>query len=103
MALLKNEIPILEYDLQDKAVLEPDHEKLNMKLPKKCVFAFLGEAIDKCAAEYRGKIVGEFVSITKNYPVYLINYKNEEVCLMQAPVGASASVQILDWLISFTP
>ena len=42
MALIKHEIPILEYDNDPQAVLMPTHEKLNLKLPKKAVFAFLG-------------------------------------------------------------
>ncbi len=42
MSIIKNETPILEFDTEQTAVISPIHEKLNMKLPKKCVFAFLG-------------------------------------------------------------
>ena len=47
MSIIKNEIPILEFDTEQVAVINPTHEKLDLKLPKKCVFAFLGEYIDK--------------------------------------------------------
>lgn len=49
MSIVKNEIPILEYDTDTRAVIMPDHEHLAMKLPEKAVFAFLGGAVDKYA------------------------------------------------------
>ena len=62
MSIIKNEIPILEFDTEQTAVINPTHEKLDLKLPKKCVFAFLGEyiteyaskaeAVKKCRAEH---------------------------------------------------
>ena len=49
MSIIKNEIPILEFDTEQTAVISPVHENLNLVLPKKCVFAFLGEYIDEYA------------------------------------------------------
>ena len=49
MAIIKNEIPILEFDTEQTAVLNPTHENLGLNLPKKCVFAFLGAYIDEYA------------------------------------------------------
>ncbi len=99
--IIKNEIPILEFDADTGAVLAPDHEKLPIKLPKKAVFAFLSEEIDKYAERVGAKAVAYFESATKNYPIYITEYKGESICLCQAPVGASASVQIMDWLIAY--
>ena len=47
MAIVKNEIPILEFDTEQTALINPAHEKFDLKLPKKCVFAFLGEYISE--------------------------------------------------------
>lgn len=101
MSILKNEIPILEFDTEKSAVIDPDHEGLDLKLPKKCVFAFLGEYIDVFARETDSRKVSEFVSATKYYPIYVTTYKGEEVTLCQAPVGAAPAAQILDWLIGY--
>lgn len=101
MSIHKNDIPILEYDDSPISVLIPDHEKLDLHLPAKAVFAFLYDTVEHYAQENGGKVVGEFVSATKAYPVYVIHYNGENVCLMQAPVGAAAAVQILDWLIGY--
>lgn len=38
--ILKNEIPILEFDTDTTAVIMPDHEELGLNLPEKAVFAF---------------------------------------------------------------
>lgn len=101
MGIQKHEIPILEYDCEQTAVIQPDHERLAMRLPERAVFAFLGEAVEDYATAHGAKIVGKFVSITKEYPVYLLEADDEQIALVEAPVGAPAAVQILDWLIAY--
>jgi len=101
MSIIKNEIPILEFDSEQTAVLNPTHENFDLKLPKKCVFAFLGEYIDAYANKTDARIVSHFVSATKHYPIYITEYKGEEIVLCQAPVGAAPAAQILDWLIGY--
>ena len=68
MAIIKNEIPILEFDTEQTAVLNPTHENLGLNLPKKCVFAFLGAYIDEYASKSDTKQVSTFESATKHYP-----------------------------------
>lgn len=101
MAIQKNDIPILEFDSDEGAVIHPTHENLDLVLPEKCVFAFLGDHIDEYAKAHNAREVSAFISATKNYPVYVVNYKGEEVTLCQAPVGAAPAAQILDWLIGY--
>lgn len=99
--LIKHEIPLLEYDASPLSVIMPDHEKLSLQLPEKAVFAFLGSTIDRYAAQAGAKRVAEFISITKKYPIYVIQHKGEDICLCQAPMGAAAATQIMDWLIGY--
>lgn len=99
--LMKHEIPLLEYDDSPLSVIMPDHEKLALRLPEKAVFAFLGSTIDRYAAQTEAQRVAEFISITKKYPVYVTRYNGEDICLCQAPVGAAAATQIMDWLIGY--
>lgn len=101
MSINKNEIPILEFDVEQSAVINPTHEKLKLTLPRKCVFAFLGDYIDEYALKNNTQKVSEFISATKHYPIYITKYKGEEIVLCQAPVGAAPSSQILDWLIGY--
>ncbi len=99
--ILRHEIPILEFDTDRAAVINPTHENIDLLLPKKCVFAFLGEHITDYASKTETVKVSEFISMTKRYPVYVTKYKGEEITLCEAPVGAAASAQILDWLIGY--
>lgn len=101
MSIVKNEIPILEFDTEKREVIVPTHENLDLTLPRKCVFAFLGDYIDEYASRTDAKLVSHFVSTTKRYPVYITRYKGEEIALCQAPSGAAPAAQILDWLIGY--
>ena len=82
----KNEIPILEFDTDDTAVIMPTNENLKLNLPKKAVFAFLGENIDEYAKVHGEVQVGKFLSATKNYPIYVVKHNGEDICLCQAPL-----------------
>jgi len=101
MSIERHPIPLLEFDSDPQAVLQPDHEKLDLHLPEKCVFAFLGEHIDRYAARAGARTAIHFGSATKNYPIYVLSYKGEEITFCQAPVGAAAAVQLMDWLIAY--
>lgn len=79
MGIIKNEIPILEFDSEQTAVINPVHENLNLNLPKKCVFAFLGNYIDEYATSSDTKQVSTFISATKNYPIYITKYKGNKI------------------------
>ena len=99
--IIKNEFPILEFDTDTNAIIMPNHEGHNVKLPKKAVLAFLGDEIEKYAAANNGVKVMDFISITKLFPLLIVKYKGEDIAIIQAPVGASASVQFLDWLSAY--
>lgn len=101
MSIRKNEIPILEFDDDPTAVINPTHEALEISLPSRCVFAFVGEYIDRYAREHHAKKVAEFISATKKYLIYLLEDEGEEIVLCQAPVGAAPAAQFLDWLIGY--
>lgn len=97
----KHEIPLLEFDTDEIAVIQPTHEHLPLQLPKKAVYAFLGEHIDAFAAAHHAEQVAEFVSETKKFPIYVVPYQGESICLCQAPVGSAPAAQIMDWLIGY--
>ena len=99
--IIRNEIPLLEFDDEKKAVIDPAHEKLDLQLPPKCVFAFVGDYMSEYAGKANACKVSEFLSMTKSYPVYVTEYRGEKVTLCEAPVGAAAAVQVLDWLIAY--
>jgi len=98
MPVTKHEYPILEYDTEKTAVLMP-HGKDKFHLPAKCVYGFLGDAIQNFALEHNLEAVAEYRSMMKSYPVYQTAKGSKEIVLCSAPLGASAAAAILDWLI----
>ena len=96
----KHDLPILEYDFDSIEVIRPNHGVEQLVLPEKCVFGFLGDVIDDYAFEMDAVIAEHFETITKSYPIYIVRQNGLEFCLCQAPLGASAAAQLLDFLIS---
>ena len=93
--------PILEFDPDPTSVILPGHEKMDIQLPGKAVFAFVGKELDHYAQTHQAEVIGSFDSNTKSYPLYILHQYNEDICLVQAPVGAPAAVQILERLIAY--
>ncbi len=100
MALYKHELPILEYDDNPQAVLMPNRKGL-YRFPEYAVFPFLENEIDRFAAENGCPVIGEFETITKTFPVYEYVHCGKKIAVAQAPLGSSAAVQFLDFLIGY--
>lgn len=98
MALYKHSIPILEHDDNPIAVLSHDRQP-EIVVPQKVIYAFLGTTVETYAKRHNAEVIEVFETITKDYPVYRITYKDQELCLCQAPLGGAAAVQLMDWLI----
>lgn len=101
MSILKNEIPLLEFDADRTAVIMPGHGHLDVQLPPKAVLAFLSDEIDAYAEDHGGRVAAEFETATKVFPVYIVRHEGQEISLAQAPTGAAAATQFLDWLIGY--
>lgn len=91
----KHDLPILEYDFDSIEVIRPNHGAEQLVLPEKCVFGFLGDVIDDYAFEMDAVIAEHFETITKSYPVYIVQQNGLEFCLCQAPLGAAADAKKL--------
>lgn len=98
MALYKQTIPILEHDTNPIALLPHNHHP-EIVLPKRAVFAFLGDTIDRYAQSHNAEVLDLFHTITCDIPIYRIRYQGEELCLCRAPLGGPAAVQLMDYLI----
>ena len=96
--LTKRDFPLLEYDPSPRAVLEPGHDAPGLRLPENCAFPFLGDTVHDYAREHALPVLGECVTITKRYPVYLVS---DEVCLCEAPIGAPVAAGLMDWMIAY--
>lgn len=98
MTLIKNSIPILEYDTEEKAVLMPG-ERWNYEFTERVVMLFMKPEIEDYVASHECEILGEFVSVTKNFKVYKTVHKGKKITFCQVPLGGAGAVQIMEQLI----
>lgn len=99
MSIIKNDIPILEYDNDSQAVVMPGHNT-DFHFPERAVMLFMDKEINDYVKENNCEIIGQFVSITKPFPVYKAIHNGVEITVCQAPMGGAASVQIMEQLIA---
>lgn len=99
MSLIKHDIPILEYDTDSQAVVMPGHNT-DFHFPERAVMLFMDKEINDYVKENNCEVIGQFVSITKPFPVYKAIHNGVEITVCQAPLGGSASVQIMEQLIA---
>ena len=99
MALVKNEIPILEFDSEEQAILMPGHG-WDYCFTKKAVMLFMESEIEEYVSSNKCEIVGKFESVTKTYYVYKTLHNGVEITFCQAPLGGAAAVQIMEQLIA---
>lgn len=97
-------LPLLAFAPKEnqRAIIEPDFERLSFTLPKRACLAFLSDrTIQTLAEEKQARLLGYFVSIQKKFPVYSVTIEGHDVAFVQAPVGAPAAVLILERLFAY--
>ena len=93
----KHQFPILEWDESPRAIINNDRH--NVALPHRAVFAFLGDPVDEYAAAAGAEVLEVYQTIGRNTNIYRILHQEQELCLCRAPLGGSAAVQLLDFLL----
>lgn len=99
MAIFKNEIPILEFDTEQSAVIMPGHH-FDYNFPQKAVMLFMEPEIEDFVTENDCEVVGKFVSVTKEFNVYKTKINSVDIAFVQAPLGGAGAVQIMEQLIA---
>ena len=93
---------ILDFDDNPHAVIEPRHDDRPFQFHDKLLYAFVPEEeIKAFLAQHLHRTIGEFHSVSFTPKIYEVQLGNELVTLCQAPLGASAAVQLLDSLIGY--
>lgn len=70
-------------------------------LPEICVITFFREVLEEFVAKHKYEIKINFRSEMGNFPVYVIEYKGVELCMIQAVVGSASIAMMTDFLISY--
>lgn len=99
MGVVKNAVPILEYDREPKAVLMPNRDG-STTLPKRAVYAFIGEEVERYAKAHSCQKIGEFETITRKFPIYQVTVQGEDICVCAGHLGGAGAALMLDYLYS---
>lgn len=99
MSLIKNDLPILEYDTDSMAVIMPE-DSTDFHFPKRAVMLFMEKEIDDYTMTNECEVIGQFVSVTKVFNVYKVIHNGVELAICQAPLGGAAATQIMEQLIA---
>ncbi|NLO83941.1 MAG: nucleoside phosphorylase [Clostridiales bacterium] len=96
--MMKREFPILEFDTDKNALINPDMKHQKMDIAENAVLCFFGDAIDKLKEELPFTVVYTLKFETYYYPVYEFQYHSERIVVVHMSVGAPIAAGIIDKL-----
>lgn len=95
-----NIFPILQFDPDQDAILEPHAPQINQVCPDRGVLCFFKEVLDRLAGEGLVKQMGELRSELGVNPVYVLKHKGRSLVVAHPGVGAPLAAGFLEELIA---
>ena len=75
--IYKHSIPILEYDPHPRAVI--NHDRHDVALPSRAVFAFLGDAVDDYADMQGAEVLEVYRTISRDTKIYRLTHRGVQL------------------------
>ncbi len=98
--VIKNNVPILEFDPNSKAVLNPEDRVKPIEIPEHCVLCFFSDEINKLNQKGLLKQIKKIKSEMGTHIVYTIEIKGERLMLFHPGVGAPLAAVLFEELIA---
>lgn len=98
--LTRKQFPILEYDDNPHAKIEPFEHLQRQDVPPHCVITFFSEVIGELLKQGKLTQIGHFDSEMIDIPIYETEYKNRRIAIVQGFVGSAGSATLLERLIA---
>lgn len=96
----KKEFPILEFDYNKKAKIEPSNLIQKRDVPKYCVISFFADIIKEMLHNDKLKQIAIIHSETVSLPVYETQYDGKSIAITQGFLGSAGSAGVLEELIA---
>jgi uridine phosphorylase len=93
--------PILEFDPDPNAFIEPSDIIDPLDVPEHCVICFFCEVIESVAHESQATVLVENGWEDGPHPLYEIQHKGQRLAFFQPGVGAPLSLGLLEEVIAF--
>lgn len=96
----KREFPILEFDPNRKAKIEPSSLITKIEVPEYCVICFFADVIHELLQSGSLRQIATFYTATVNLPIYEMLYDGNPIAIMQGFLGAAGAAAQLEELIA---
>jgi uridine phosphorylase len=97
---VKREYPILEFDCNPKAKIEPLNVVAKIDVPAYCVITFFGDVIADMLQSGKLRQIATFYTATVHLPIYETEYHGRKIGLVQGFLGAAGTAAQLEELIA---
>jgi len=94
-------IPLLEFDPERKALIEPDRIIKPRDVPEHCVICFFSEVIEKVNAEQHGWVVASTRWEDGHHSLYEIEFQDQRLAFFHPGIGSAASTGLLEEVIAY--
>jgi len=99
--MLKNKFPILEFDPETPALIEPSQQIKPLEgMPEHCVICFFKEVIDILLAEGKLTEIACQKSEMGRHPVYRLDGSEKPIALFHPGIGAPCATSFLEEVIA---
>ncbi|MCK5128834.1 MAG: nucleoside phosphorylase, partial [Clostridiales bacterium] len=96
----KEKYPILEFDGNEKGMIEPSETVAPIDISEYCVITYFRDAIEKYIAQGAVTKIATYNCETIEIPIYETIINTKRICLVQGYVGAPGAVGVLEKLIA---
>ena len=91
--------PILEFDPEPEAILEPGHLFPAMDVPEHCVVCFFADVIDMLVRSGQAHQIAASRSEIGNHPLYQLEFNEQRLAFFHPGVGAPLAAGLLEEMI----
>jgi uridine phosphorylase len=93
--------PIVEFDNEAEAFIEPSRVISRRDVPEHCVLCFFKEVIDKVTLEHHAKVAVANSWEDGPHPIYEIEFRGKRLAYTQPGIGSGLSVGLLEETIAY--
>lgn len=95
-----NAYPILEYDIDPAAIIEPKYVHKPVDVPEYCVLCFFQEVVTQVCSEGNARVVSHLNSEIGLNPIYELDVNGQKLAMVHPGVGAPLAAAFLEELIA---
>jgi uridine phosphorylase len=95
------DLPLLEFDPEPNALIEPSDVIKRRDVPEHCVLCFFKEVIDQVIEKHSAQVIVRNRWEDGPHPLYEISYQDQRLAFFHPGVGAALSAGLLEEVIAF--